>query len=74
MNDVEIRAQLARALGRELEGHTERRLAMIMGAVLAGGGPAAEQALVTCCDVYARLLQREHVPPAPAPPTRPPGR
>lgn len=74
MNDTEIRAQLARALGRPLDGHTERRLAMIFGAVLAGGGPAAEQALVTCCDVYARMLSREHLPPAPPPAPRPPGR
>lgn len=56
MNDVEIAAQLARALGRPLDGPGERRLALILGAVLVVGEPASDRALVAACDLYARLM------------------
>jgi hypothetical protein len=74
MNDTEICAQLSRALGRPLDREGERRLALIVGAVLASGGAPAEQGLVAACDVYERLLQRAHLRAAALPPQRPPGR
>lgn len=73
MNDAEIRQQLARALGRELDGQAERRLALLCGAALAAGGPAAEQGLVLACDIYERMLARHQVGTAPAPPPGRPG-
>lgn len=74
MNDREIRAQLARALGREVECPAERRIALLLGAALAAGGAPAEQGLVAACDLYERMIERAHVAAAPLPPPRPPGR
>lgn len=73
MNDREILGQLARALGRQPEGQGERRIALLIGAALAAGGPAAEQGLVAACDIYERLLQRANIAAAELPPPRRPG-
>lgn len=73
MNDAEIRTQLARALGRELDGQGERRIALLIGAALATGGPMAEQGLVAACDIYERMLQRANIAAAELPPPRRPG-
>jgi hypothetical protein len=73
MNDLEIRQQIARALGRQPEGQGERRICLLLGPVLAAGGPAAEQGLVSACDVYERLLARANIAAAPLPPPRRPG-
>lgn len=74
MTDTELCAHLARALGRPLASVAERRLALILGGVLASGGQRAEDALLIGCDIYARMLERGTQAPVPLPQSRPPGR
>lgn len=65
MIDTEIYAQLARALGRPLDGPGERRLALIIGAVLVVAEPQTDLALAAACDLYARLMAAGRMPACP---------
>jgi len=73
MNDSEIRAQLKRALGREIDGPAERRLAQLFGAVLVGGGQGAQQGFLAACTIYETMMARGQLPAAPILRPRPPG-
>lgn len=74
MNNVELHAQLARALGRHIDSAGEMRLALIMGAVVAALGPAAAESVTTACAIYAALMDEGKLARAPSSATRPPGR
>lgn len=65
MNDLEIRQQVARALGREIDGPAERRLTLVLGAVLATGGHEAEVSLASACGVYERMMDTGNLPKCP---------
>ena len=74
MNDTELRAQLKRALGRDVASVAELRLTNILGGVLASGGEPAERTLVLACDLYARMQERGQLGAVPPPrPARPGG-
>lgn len=65
MTEIDLRAHLARALGRPLSGVGEQRLARILYAVLAPGDPSALLAVAATCDLYVRLMEQHALDPAP---------
>ena len=65
MTEIDLRAHLARALGRPLSGAGEQRLARILYAMLASRDPSALWSFTAACDVYVRLMERHALDPAP---------
>lgn len=65
MNPGEINAHLARALGREIDGPAERRLAAIFLGVLLACDDIGPHALVGCCDMMEREMAAGRLPACP---------
>jgi hypothetical protein len=73
MNQQEINAHLARALGREIDGPAERRLAGIFLGVVLAAERVGEQSLVDCCAMLAAEMAGGRLPACPILRPRPSG-